>query len=109
MPLVRPRITTSSDFVTMEFAVPEADPRAFYIEIRGERLYITGKYAADVRGMPFAIYPQSGNKLKGDFAIPAAVSSDTRYVGATYNDGFLSVRMRRADEYPERTVRVYLH
>lgn len=108
MPLVRPRITTKPDYVNMEFAVPEADPRAFYIEIHGERLYITGRYAADVRGMPFAIYPQSGNKLKGDFNIPSPVTSDTRYIYATYSYGWLLVSMRRADEYPARAVRVYL-
>ncbi len=108
MPLVRPLITTKSDYVIMEFALPEADARAFYIEISGDRLYITGRYAADVRGMPFAIYPQSGSRLRGDFNIPVPVTSDARYVQATYSDGVLQVSMRRSEEYPERKFRVYL-
>lgn len=108
MPLVRPRTTTKTDYVTMEFQLPEADPRAFYIEIRGDRVYITGRYAADVRGLPFAIYPQSGNKMKGDFNIPVPVTSDPRYLQASYGDGVLFLSLRRADDYPERTIRVYL-
>ena len=108
MPLVRPRITTKSDFVIMEFAIPEADPRSLLVEVSGERVYISGRYAADVRGMPFAIYPRSGNKMSGDFNIPAPVSSDVRYLEATYSDNVLYLRLRRADEYPTRTIKLYV-
>lgn len=108
MPLVRPRITTKPDFVTMEFQLPSVDPRSFLVEVSGERVYIYGRYAADVRGLPFAIYPQSGSKLKGDFKIPAPVSSDVRYLEASYSDDTLYLRLRRADEYPGRTIQLYV-
>lgn len=108
MPLIRPRITTKSDYVVMEFKLPSVDKRSLWVEISGDRVYIYGQYAADVRGLPFTIYPQNGNKLKGDFNIPAPVSSDPRYLEATYQDDFLYLRLRRAYEYPKQTVKLYI-
>lgn len=108
MPLVRPRITTKTDYVNMEFQLPKVDPRSFLVEVSGGRVYITGRFAADVRGLPFAIYPQSGNRLRGDFNIPAPISSDARYLGAWYKDDVLYLRLRRAYEYPNRTIKLYV-
>ncbi len=108
MPYSAPRTTTKSDYFIVEFAAPEADAAAFYVEVWGDTLYVRGRYAADVSRQRYSLYARGGGRIDASYKIPVPVTSDTRYIKASYADDVLRVYFRRADDFGERRVRIYV-
>ena len=108
MPYNAPRTTIKKDYFAVEFDAPEADPRAFLIELSGDTLYIRGRYLGDGVGVRFSLYSRGGGKIDTTYNIPVPVTDDSRYLEATYADGVLRFYFRRADEYSERRTKIYL-
>lgn len=108
MSFTRPRETQDSKFFTVEFLAPDADAKAFFIEMSGSKLLIRGKYLSDPGSKYFSLYNRGSLKIDTAYDIPTLVTDDKRYIDIWYEDGVLTCRFRKSDEKPEGRFRIYL-
>ncbi|OGH63471.1 MAG: hypothetical protein A2848_02910 [Candidatus Magasanikbacteria bacterium RIFCSPHIGHO2_01_FULL_50_8] len=108
MSVTRPRTTIKRDYFIVDFDVPSADERAFFIELRGEALHVRGRYTADVSHQRHSFYSRGGAKIDATYKIPVPVTDNVRYIHASYDGDTLRFSFRRADEYPARRLEIDL-
>lgn len=108
MAFTTPRVKNENLYFTVDFLAPDADERAFFIEMNGSKLLIRGKYLSDPGSKFFSLYNRGGLKIDAVYDIPVSVTDNKRYINISYSDGVLSCRFRKSDEDPEGRFRIYL-
>ena len=94
---------TPEEFIVVA-EVPGADKKKFDVSLRGGALSIKGEYKAE----PESDACICGERPEGEFSRTVNLSGlvDTAKVDASYRDGFLKVRVAKADSMKPKQIEV---